>query len=82
MDGIEVGQEFTFTSPYEYAGDIPTETLIGRKAVVVRALDPETYDSDEVGDMYVIRFTDDGTEVEVWPEEINPSLMDGWTPDV
>lgn len=67
IDGVKT---FTFTSPYdEYAA------RIGQEAQVIGVVDPTTYDFDEVGLLYRIRFGD-GSEIDAWPEEIDPSLID------
>jgi hypothetical protein len=61
---MKAGTEFTFHSPYdEYAH------RIGNKAVVLGMVPPESYDYDECGPMYMIRFFD-GTKIEAWPEEV------------
>lgn len=71
---IVIGQTFTFHSPYQHGPvDMSDENFAARKgteAVVLGLVDPTTYDADEVGPMYQIRFTSDGAEIEAWPEEI------------
>jgi hypothetical protein len=66
---IEAGQRFTFTSPFEQYG-----SRVGQAATVLGPVDPDTYDADECGPMWHVRF-EDGTEIEAWPEEIDPSLL-------
>lgn len=68
---IETGQAFTFTSPYEeYAH------RIGQAATVLGEIGHDTFDYDECGPLYRVRFAD-GSEIEAWPEEIDPSLITG-----
>lgn len=54
----------TFTSPYDQYAD-----RRGQHFTVVGKVDPASYDYDECGIMYHIRF-DDGTEIQAWPEEV------------
>ena len=66
-----IGERITFTSPYDQFA-----ARIGQSATVVRHYteDDAEHDISEVGPMYRIRF-DDGTEIEAWPEEVDPSWM-------
>jgi hypothetical protein len=66
-----VGRDFVFTSPYEQYAD-----RIGQKAVVLGEIPHDSFDYDECGPLYMIRFYD-GAKIEAWPEEIDPSLMEG-----
>lgn len=66
---IQPGLEFGFTSPYDQHAD-----RIGQLATVISQVDPKTYDYDECGPLYLVRFAD-GTEIEAWPEEIDSELM-------
>lgn len=66
MNHIVPGLQFIFTSPYEQYAE-----RRGQKAVVIDEVNPYSFDYDEVGAMYTIRF-EDGTEISAWPEEIPP----------
>lgn len=54
----------TFTTPYNQYADRE-----GQAFQVVGTVNPDTYDFDECGIMYRIRF-EDGVEIEAWPEEV------------
>jgi hypothetical protein len=72
---IPIGATFTFRTPYDQHRDRD-----GQQATVVRHYTEDDADHDitEVGPMYRIRFAD-GTEIEAWPEEVEPeTIKDSW----
>lgn len=54
----------TFTTPYEQYHERQ-----GQSCEIVREVPHESFDYDECGPLYVVRF-DDGIEIEAWPEEV------------
>ena len=58
-----------FTTPYEQYKERE-----GQECEIVREKDHATFDYEEVGAMYIIRF-EDGEEIEAWPEELWPELI-------
>jgi hypothetical protein len=68
-----MGRRVLFLTPYEQYRD-RHETW----CEVLGLVDPSTYDADEVGAAYRIRF-DDGFETSAWPEEIgdDPEALRG-----
>lgn len=77
---IRAGQTFTFTTPYTLGptgwDDADFLARVGTEAEVLGLVDPASYDAEEVGPMYLIRFTADGVPMTAWPEEVDPSLID------
>ena len=76
---ITPGDRFTFTTPWTIGpvgwSDEDFLARVGTEAVVVGLAPDDEYDRDDVGDMFIIRFTADGREMTAWPEEIDPSLI-------
>jgi len=66
---VQVGEQFVFTSPYDQYREHN-----GKTATLLGEVDRATIDYSETGPLYNIRF-EDGTEIEAWPEEIDPSIM-------
>lgn len=56
----------TFWTPYEERN---VADRIGQRFTVLNQKNPSTYDFEEVGVIYIIRF-DDGEVVEAFPEEV------------
>ncbi len=57
-------ERITFDTPYqEYA------ERRGQRAVMLGPVDPTSYDFDECGPLYRIRFYG-GAEIQAWPEEV------------
>jgi hypothetical protein len=74
---IPAGSRFTFTTPYTIGPtgwtDEAFAARVGTEAELLGKVDPTSYDADECGPMYLIRFTADGVPMEAWPEEIDPA---------
>jgi hypothetical protein len=58
------GKAGTFVAKYDQYAE-----RNGQSFTVLGAVDPKTYDAEECGTMYSIRFAD-GAEIEAWPEEV------------
>lgn len=80
---VKVGDVFTFTTPYTIGPsgwtDEAFSARVGTQAELLGRVDPASYDADEVGPLYLIRFLADGVPMEAWPEEVDPSLIVGAT---
>lgn len=76
---VKAGDRFTFTTPWTLGPEGWTDEAflarVGTEAELLGTVDPESYDSEEVGPMYLIRFTADGVPMTAWPEEVDPSLI-------
>ena len=67
-DAGNVERTGVFQSPYEqYAA------RNGLSFVLLGPVDPATYDADDVGPMYRVKFAD-GEVIEAWPEEVQSAL--------
>lgn len=69
IDHAASGKTGTFTAKYDQYAE-----RSGQFFTVLGAVDPKTYDADECGEMFYIRFAD-GTEIEAWPEEVESALQ-------
>ena len=63
------GKTGTFAAKYDQHAE-----RNGQRFTVVGAVDPTTYDAEECGTMYSIRFAD-GAEIEAWPEEVETAIV-------
>ena len=63
------GNTGTFTAKYDQHAERNGQTF-----TVLGAVDPKTYDADDCGPMYSIRFAD-GAEIEAWPEEVESARV-------
>lgn len=54
-----------FVTPYDQYNH-----LSGLEVEVIEPVNPSTYDSEEVGVLWIVRF-DDGTEIQAWEEELH-----------
>lgn len=62
------GKTGTFAAKYDQHAE-----RNGQSFTVLGAVDPKTYDAEECGTMFRIRFAD-GAEVEAWPEEVESAM--------
>lgn len=62
----------TFATPYDQYSD-----RRGQPFTVLGYADPSTYDKDEVGVQFRIRF-EDGVEIVAWPEEVQMLHHPAW----
>ena len=63
------GNTGTFTAKYDQHAERNGQTF-----TVLGTVDPATYDAEECGTMYCIRFAD-GAEIEAWPEEVETAIV-------
>jgi len=63
------GKVGTFASKYDEHAERNGQTF-----TVLGTVDPATYDAEECGTMYCIRFAD-GAEIEAWPEEVETAIV-------
>lgn len=63
------GKTGTFAAKYDQHAERNGQTF-----TVLGAVDPKTYDADDCGPMYSIRFAD-GAEIEAWPEEVESARV-------
>lgn len=63
------GKTGTFAAKYDQHAERNGQTF-----TVLGAVDPTTYDADECGPLYSIRFAD-GAEIEAWPEEVESARV-------
>lgn len=68
IEHLAFGKTGTFAAKYDQLAERNGQTF-----TVLRAVDPSTYDADECGAMYRIRFAD-GVEVEARPEEVESAV--------
>ena len=54
-----------FVTPYDQYSH-----LSGLEVEVIKPVNPSTYDKDEAGTLWIIRF-DDGKEIQAWEEELH-----------
>ena len=69
IDHPASGTTGTFAAKYDQHAERNGQTF-----TVLGAVDPTTYDADECGTMYSIRFAD-GAEIEAWPEEVESARV-------
>ena len=63
------GKTGTFAAKYDQHAERNGQTF-----TVLGTVDPATYDAEECGTMYCIRFAD-GAEIEAWPEEVETAKV-------
>lgn len=63
------GKTGTFAAKYDQHAERNGQTF-----TVLGTVDPATYDAEECGTMYCIRFAD-GAEIEAWPEEVETAIV-------
>ena len=64
------GKAGTFAAKYDQHAERNGQTF-----TVLGTVDPATYDAEECGTMYCIRFAD-GAEIEAWPEEVETAIVE------
>jgi hypothetical protein len=68
VEHAAAGLSGVFTAKYDQYAERD-----GQAFTVLGAVDPKTYDSEEGGEMFFIRFADD-VVIEAWPEEVESAL--------
>ena len=69
IDHPASGKTGTFAAKYDQHAERNGQTF-----TVLGTVDPATYDAEECGTMYCIRFAD-GAEIEAWPEEVETAIV-------
>lgn len=64
VEHAAAGKSGTFTAKYDQYAE-----RNGQPFTILGAVDPQSYDADEGGEMFFIRFAD-GNVIEAWPEEV------------
>lgn len=68
IDHPASGKTGTFAAKYDQHAE-----RNGQSFTVLGAVDPSTYDADECGEMFTIRFAD-GVQIDAWPEEVQSAM--------
>jgi hypothetical protein len=68
IDHPASGKTGTFAAKYDQHAERNGQTF-----TVLGAVDPSTYDADECGEMFTIRFAD-GVQIDAWPEEVQSAM--------
>ena len=69
IDHPASGKTGTFAAKYDQHAERNGQTF-----TVLGAVDPSTYDADECGEMFTIRFAD-GVQIDAWPEEVESARV-------
>ena len=69
IDHPASGKTGTFAAKYDQHAE-----RNGQSFTVLGAVDPSTYDADECGEMFTIRFAD-GVQIDAWPEEVESARV-------